>query len=102
MYLFSDASTDLVADSLTHFHSWTAVVRGALLRGLAEIKPTLASARVPSRVARKHIGVNVLNDFEEGVHDRGRKYVSIITRYAGDSRMTGNIVHTVGRTRLKL
>ncbi|KIV82894.1 hypothetical protein PV11_04960 [Exophiala sideris] len=45
---------------------WTAVVRGALLRGLAEIKPTFATPKVPSRVARKHIGVNIMNDFEEG------------------------------------
>lgn len=54
------------------------MLRGALIRGLDELSPTLATIRVPSRVARKHIGTHVLNDFVEGKHDLQRRHASQI------------------------
>lgn len=54
--------------------SWTAVVRGALMRGLASTSPSYSTVSIGGRYARRHYGVKILRSFVEGVHDRNRRY----------------------------
>ncbi|KAL1962682.1 hypothetical protein VTN77DRAFT_9316 [Rasamsonia byssochlamydoides] len=51
----------------------TAIVRGALIRGLSEKQPGLATIRVKSRVARRHYGTVAYEYFVEGKHDESRR-----------------------------
>lgn len=53
--------------------SCTAVVRGALMKGLATTSPFFASVSISGRRARKHYGFRVRNDFIKGVHDESRR-----------------------------
>lgn len=53
-------------------NAWTAVVRGALIRGLASTSPAYATVKISGRSARKHYGINC-----------GRQYLSV---EHGDSR----------------
>ena len=54
--------------------SWTAVVRGALMKGLASACPTSAKVKINARSARKHYGFEIENEFIESEHDDARKY----------------------------
>lgn len=58
-------------------YGWSAVVQGALLRGLADCDPQHEKVRLTSRVARKHIGVICSVQFDERKHLISRRCVSI-------------------------
>lgn len=49
--------------------SWTAVVRGALMKGLATTSPKFACVNISGRCARKHYGLKIQSDFIKGFHD---------------------------------
>lgn len=57
--------------------SWTAVVRGALMKGLAETSPAFAKVNISGRFARKHYGTYVCCTYQEGVHDIQQRYAGI-------------------------
>jgi Hsp70 protein len=57
---------------------WTAVVRGALIKGLAEASPTASRITIGSRVARKAYGFRLGMLFEEGKHEKGRRLVEFL------------------------
>jgi molecular chaperone DnaK (HSP70) len=53
---------------------WTAVVRGALIKGLAEASPAASRILIGHRIARKAYGCLLKIPFVEGEHDEGRRY----------------------------
>ena len=55
-------------------NSWTAVVRGALMKGLASASPATAKVKINARSARKHYGFEVQKQFHNSEHDDARKY----------------------------
>lgn len=55
-------------------NAWTAVVRGAVMMGLARTN-ALRTVDVVSRKARKHYGIQLHTPFKEGKHDESKKYV---------------------------
>lgn len=57
-------------------NAWTAVVRWALLKGLAEIAPLAAGVTVKSRIARKAYGLCTGVEFKSSQHEASRKCVS--------------------------
>jgi molecular chaperone DnaK (HSP70) len=59
-------------------NAWTAVVRGALIKGLAEASPLAANVKIGSRAARKAYRCLVSTRFRAGVHRRERMYVSSV------------------------
>ena len=59
---------------LSH-HSWSAVVRGALLKALAITNPESKIIKVCRRAARRHYGCKVVKSLDERVHDSARAYV---------------------------
>lgn len=66
----------IVGDSvevLQPANGWTAVVRGALIRGLDEHAPNMSRISIASRVARKAYGTRVWHYFDELEHDPKRK-----------------------------
>lgn len=53
--------------------SETAIVRGALIRGLTVTSPKLATVRVGARKARKYYGTLAYNVYNPRKHDESRK-----------------------------
>lgn len=54
-------------------YSWTAVVRGALMRGLASTSPASARVMISERSARKHYGICAGFEYLHGVHESSKK-----------------------------
>jgi molecular chaperone DnaK (HSP70) len=54
-------------------NAWTAVVRGAVMLGLARANSKLAAVGLVSRAARKHYGTAVSCDFKAEIHDDSKK-----------------------------
>lgn len=50
-------------------NSWTAVVRGALMKGLASTSPAFSTVGITGRAARKHYGINVGMEYHDLEHD---------------------------------
>ncbi|KAF4636895.1 hypothetical protein G7Y89_g1184 [Cudoniella acicularis] len=61
-------------DVLQPPNAWTAVVRGAVMMGLARSNPKLASVGLVSRAARKHYGTELSVEFDPARHDDSKKY----------------------------
>ena len=53
--------------------SWTAVVRGALMKGLASTVESFASVSVSGRSARRHYGIEVETPFDVLKHSSSRR-----------------------------
>ena len=54
-------------------NAWTAVLRGAVMMGLARSDPRLTAVGLESRVARKHYGAELHVSFEAGKHEDSKK-----------------------------
>lgn len=46
-------------------HAWSAIVQGAVVKGLSHYDPKHATVRLSSRIARKHIGTQIGFPFDE-------------------------------------
>lgn len=58
-------------------NGWTAVVRGALTKALADTAPSLPKISIEARVARKHYGIICTVQFDPEVHDENKsEYLS--------------------------
>ncbi|PMD42775.1 actin-like ATPase domain-containing protein [Hyaloscypha variabilis F] len=55
-------------------YGWSAVVRGAVLKGIAQSDPKHTKVRLTSRIARKHLGTCCGVIFNEKIHSASRKY----------------------------
>ncbi|MCJ1473625.1 hypothetical protein MMC13_002276, partial [Lambiella insularis] len=53
-------------------NGWTAVVRGALMKGLADGAPNLTRVTVDSRSARKHYGADSRVNYDKRIHEKSR------------------------------
>ena len=60
-------------------YAWSAVVHGALVKGLAHYDPTYATVRLSSRAARKHLGTIVNVPFDKDLHVESRKLVFFLS-----------------------
>jgi len=58
---------------LQPINAWTAVVRGAVMMGLAHANTKLASVGVVSRAARKHYGIELSVEFDAKIHKDSKK-----------------------------
>lgn len=50
-------------------YSWTAVVRGALMKRLSSISSDFATVTISQRRARKNYGTTILERFDDKQHD---------------------------------
>ncbi|KAL8756092.1 MAG: hypothetical protein Q9184_004603 [Pyrenodesmia sp. 2 TL-2023] len=55
-------------------NGWTAVVRGALMKGLASTNSKFTAVRIGSRAARKSYGINVKFMFDRDMDDISRRF----------------------------
>jgi hypothetical protein len=55
-------------------HAWSAVVRGAVMKGLSNYDNKLAMVRIGRRMARKHYGVMLASLFDPAIHREATKY----------------------------
>lgn len=53
--------------------SWSAVARGALIRGIELLMSGSASVSVGGRMARKHYGRRIWAKFDPALHEKHRK-----------------------------
>ena len=72
---------------------WTAVVRGALIKALAQASPEASRITIGSRVARKAYGCGINRAFEAAKHQQSRKYGSRPFRRA----FAANVSQILGR-----
>jgi hypothetical protein len=56
-------------------NAWTAVERGALIEGLAQVSHMAAKVKVGSCAARKAYGSVISEEFRAGVHHQQQRYV---------------------------
>ena len=54
---------------------WTAVVRGALIKGLSDVSPETSRVNIVSRIARKACGIKAGVKYNPNVHDMNQTYV---------------------------
>ena len=57
-------------------NGWTAVVRGALTKAMAEASSDVCKVNISSRIARKHYGMVTDTKYLAGVHTNGKQYWS--------------------------
>ena len=65
-------------------NGWTAVVRGALMKGLSFLSPTTERVKVHSRTARKHYGTEIMSRYDSAKH---AKSTSFWDEYDGESKV---------------
>jgi molecular chaperone DnaK (HSP70) len=54
-------------------NAWTAVVRGAVMMGLARSNPRYTAVGIASRAARKHYGTELCVELDPKIHDSTKK-----------------------------
>ena len=65
-------------------NGWTAVVRGALMKGLSQLAPTTERVKVQSRSARKHYGTEIMSRYDSSKH---AKKTSFWDEYDGEYKV---------------
>lgn len=68
------ASIDPNIEVMQPPNGWTAVVRGALMKGLSQLEPTTARVKVASRTARKHYGTEIMNKYDKIKHAKSTAF----------------------------
>lgn len=68
------ASIDRNIEVMQPPNGWTAVVRGALMKGLSQLEPTTARVKVTSRTARKHYGTEIMNKYDKIKHTKSTAF----------------------------
>ncbi|KAL9130078.1 MAG: hypothetical protein Q9217_001637 [Psora testacea] len=62
------SSIDTSIEVMQPPNGWTAVVRGALMKGLSQLEPDTERVKVQSRVARKHYGTEIMSKYDSSKH----------------------------------
>ena len=62
-------------------NSWTAVVRGALMKGLTTRNSSFTPVQISGRSARKSYGVEVDCAFDGNADNQGRRYVNLDRKF---------------------
>ncbi|KAL8819859.1 MAG: hypothetical protein Q9191_007642 [Dirinaria sp. TL-2023a] len=55
-------------------NGWTAVVRGALMKGLSKLAPTTERVKVAARTARKHYGTEIMSKYDSAKHAKATNF----------------------------
>ena len=68
------SSIDPAIEVMQPPNGWTAVVRGALMKGLSELAPDTERVKVESRVARKHYGTEIMSRYDSSKHAKSTSW----------------------------
>lgn len=68
------ASIDPSIEVMQPPNGWTAVVRGALMKGLSQLEPGTERVKVASRVARKHYGTEIISRYDSSKHAKATSW----------------------------
>ena len=68
------AAIDPAIEVMQPPNGWTAVVRGALMKGLSQLAPTTARVKVASRTARKHYGTEIMSRYDSSKHIKSTSF----------------------------
>ena len=55
-------------------NGWTAVVRGALMKGLSQLVPYEEKVKVATRAARKHYGTEIMSKYDTAKHAKAKSW----------------------------
>ena len=64
------AAIDPTIEVMQPPNGWTAVVRGALMKGLSQLEPDTERVKVASRSARKHYGTEIMSKYDSSKHSK--------------------------------
>ena len=56
-------------------NGWTAVVRGALMKGLSQLEPETERVKVAARTARKHYGTEIMSKYDSSKHAKSTSWL---------------------------
>jgi len=56
-------------------NGWTAVVRGALMKGLSQLEPDTERVKVDARTARKHYGTEIMSKYDSSKHAKSTSWL---------------------------
>ena len=68
------AAIDPAIEVMQPPNGWTAVVRGALMKGLSKLQPETERVKVQSRVARKHYGTEIMSKYDSAKHAKSTSW----------------------------
>ena len=72
-------------------NGWTAVVRGALMKGLSQLEPNTERVKVAARTARKHYGTEIMSRYDSSKHAEATSWWCV-------SPILPSFLATVGRS----
>ena len=64
------AAIDPAIEVMQPPNGWTAVVRGALMKGLSHLEPDTERVKVAARTARKHYGTEIMSKYDASKHPK--------------------------------
>ena len=68
------ASIDPNIEVMQPPNGWTAVVRGALMKGLSQLEPYTEKVKVATRAARKHYGTEIMRRYDSSKHAKAKSW----------------------------
>ena len=68
------AAIDPAIEVMQPPYGWTAVVRGALMKGLSQLEPDTERVKVTSRSARKHYGTEIMSKYDSSKHAKATSW----------------------------
>ena len=68
------ASIDPNIEVMQPPNGWTAVVRGALMKGLSQLEPYTEKVKVTARSARKHYGTEIMSRYDSAKHAKAKSW----------------------------
>ena len=68
------ASVDPAIEVMQPPNGWTAVVRGALMKGLSQLEPYTEKVKVAARAARKHYGTEIMSRYDSAKHAKAKSW----------------------------
>ena len=72
------AAIDPAIEVMQPPNGWTAVVRGALMKGLSQLEPDTERVKVAARTARKHYGTEIMSKYDSSKHAKATSWWYVI------------------------
>ena len=69
------AAVDSSVEVMQPPNGWTAVVRGALMKGLSQLEPETERVKVAARTARKHYGTEIMSKYDSSKHAKSTSWL---------------------------
>lgn len=84
------ASIDPAIEVMQPPNGWTAVVRGALMKGLSQLEPETERVKVEARSARKHYGTEIMSKYDSSKHAKSTSWLWVFPLFRPPLRQSSH------------